>query len=146
MEEIKSMVARNRAHLGDLLKERGRAGAAVMEYRRALEENLESVPILNRLAGAAPGPGPEPEKPWTCCRGRRELSPDHPTVYTQLGQTYLKLKDFNEARRGFQDGHPDQPFQPGGPPGSGRGLRRRWETRGPPGREREASRKLTRVM
>ena len=29
MEEIKSMVARNRAHLGDQLKERGRMGAAV---------------------------------------------------------------------------------------------------------------------
>ena len=45
MEEIKSMVARNRAHLGDLLKERGRVEAAVLEYRRALTETLIPCPL-----------------------------------------------------------------------------------------------------
>ena len=34
MAEIKSLVARNRAHLGDRLIARGRTGAAVIEYRR----------------------------------------------------------------------------------------------------------------
>ena len=44
MEEIKSLVARNRAHLGDLLKERGRMGAAVLEYRRALADTRTPCP------------------------------------------------------------------------------------------------------
>ena len=58
MEEIKSLVARNRAHLGDLLKERGRMEAAVLEYRRALAEARDSVPIMNRLSARPDQPGP----------------------------------------------------------------------------------------
>jgi hypothetical protein len=50
MSEIKSMVSRNRAHLGDLLSERGRREAAVLEYRRALADANDSVPIMNRLS------------------------------------------------------------------------------------------------
>ena len=52
LEEIKSQVARNRAYLGDRLKERGRTGAAVLEYRRALAETQDSVPVMNRLSSA----------------------------------------------------------------------------------------------
>jgi len=49
MEEIKSLIARNRAHLGDRLKEKGRTGAAVLEYRRALEESRESVAVMSKM-------------------------------------------------------------------------------------------------
>ena len=64
MAEIKSMVARNRAHLGDLLKERGRMGAAVMEYRRALAETSDSVPVMNRLS-AFSSPWTGTRRPWS---------------------------------------------------------------------------------
>jgi len=111
MEEIKSLVARNRAHLGDLLKEKGRMGAAVLEYRRALAETRDSVPIMNRLAWVLMELNRHEEALELLKRGI-ELSPDHPTIYTYLGQTYLKLKDFKEAKEAFQTSIQLNPFNP----------------------------------
>ena len=111
MEEIKSLVARNRAHLGDLLKERGRVGAAVTEYRRALDENKESIPIINRLASALILMDRHREALEMLLKAR-EFSPDHPTVSTQLGQTYLKLGKFKEAKESFQEVIEINPFNP----------------------------------
>ncbi len=111
MEEIKSMVARNRAHLGDRLKERGRASAAVLEYRRALSEAGDSVPILNRLSSALIDTGRNQEA-LTVLRRSQELSPDHPTPYAQMGQIYLKLKDFKQARGAFEESLQINPFNP----------------------------------
>jgi cytochrome c-type biogenesis protein CcmH/NrfG len=42
----------------------------------------------------------------------KEISPDHPTPYTQLGQVYLKLKDFKKAREAFEDSIQINPFNP----------------------------------
>jgi tetratricopeptide (TPR) repeat protein len=111
MEEIKSMVARNRAHLGDLLKERGRVSAAVLEYRRALSEDGDSVPILNRLSSALIDTGQNQEA-VTVLRHSQELSPDHPTPYTQMGQVHLRLKDFKQAREAFEESLQINPFNP----------------------------------
>ena len=111
MEEIKSLVARNRAHLGDLLKERGRIGAAVVEYRRALNENRESIPIINRLTSALILMDRHREALEMLLRAK-ELSPDHPTVFTQLGQAYLKLEKFKEAKEAFQEVIQVNPFNP----------------------------------
>jgi predicted Zn-dependent protease len=40
----------------------------------------------------------------------RDLSPDHPTTHTTLGQTYLKLRDFKEARDSFLESIQISPF------------------------------------
>jgi tetratricopeptide (TPR) repeat protein len=111
MEEIKSLVARNRAHLADLLKERGRISAAVLEYRRAMAETRDSVPIMNRLSSALIDLGRNEEALYILNRVK-EISPDHPTPYTQLGQIYLKLKDFKKAREAFEDSIQINPFNP----------------------------------
>jgi len=111
LEEIKSMVARNRAHLGDQLKERGRMGAAVIEYRRALVENSNSVPILNKLSSALIGMEREKDALELLVKAR-DLSPDHPTAYTNLGKIYLKHKDFKSALESFQAAIQINPFNP----------------------------------
>ena len=111
LEEIKSMVARNRAHLGDQLKERGRTGAAVIEYRRALAENPNSVPVLNKLSSVLIGLDQEKEALELLIRAR-DLSPDHPTAYTYLGKIYLKHKDFKSAMESFQTAIQINPFNP----------------------------------
>ena len=111
MEEIKSLVARNRAHLGDRLKERGRISAAVLEYRRAMAETRDSVPIMNRLSSALIDLGRD-EEVLDILKRVKEISPDHPTPYTQLGQIYLKLKDFKRAREAFEDSIQINPFNP----------------------------------
>jgi len=111
MEEIKSLVARNRTHLGDRLKERGRISAAVLEYRRAMAETRDSVPIMNRLSSALIDVGRN-EEALDILNRVKEISPDHPTPYTQSGQIYLKLKDFKKAREAFEDSIQINPFNP----------------------------------
>ena len=111
MEEIKSMVARNRAHLADLLRERGRMGAAVLEYRRALRETPDSVSILNKISSCLIGMGHD-EEAMEFLNRAKELAPDHPTPYTYLGQSYLKLKDLRKAKESFLESVHINPFNP----------------------------------
>ena len=142
LEEIKSYVARNRAHLGDLLRERGRIGAATVEYRRALDENRESVPILTRLSGALLSLDRNQEALDLLLRGK-ELAPDHPAVYTLLGQAHLKLGNFKQAREAFQTVIEINPFDPA----VHQDLATAYEMLGekePARKERNAVRKLTR--
>jgi tetratricopeptide (TPR) repeat protein len=142
MEEIKSLVARNRAHLGDLLKDRGRIGAAVVEYRRALDENKESIPIINRLAYALIQMDRHGEALEMLLRAK-ELSPDQPTIHTHLGQIFLKMGNFKEAKEAFQEVIEINPFNPE----VHRDLSRAYEMlddKESARREREAVQKLTR--
>ncbi len=111
LEEIKSMVARNRAHLGDQMKERGRAGAATLEYRRALAETPNSVPILNKLSSVLIGMGREEEAEGLLVRAK-DLSPDHPTAYSYLSRIFLNRRDFKSAMESFQNSIQINPFNP----------------------------------
>jgi tetratricopeptide (TPR) repeat protein len=111
LEEIKSLVARNRTHLGDRLKERGRTGAAVIEYRRALSETQDSVPVMNRLSSALIDLGLDQDAVDVLKR-ILQLAPDHPTPYTLLGQVYLKSKDFQQAKAAFEQSIQINPFNP----------------------------------
>jgi tetratricopeptide (TPR) repeat protein len=111
LEEIKSLVARNRTHLGDRLKERGRTGAAVIEYRRALSETQDSVPVMNRLSSALIDLGMDQDAVDVLKR-ILQLAPDHPTPYTLLGQVYLKSKDFQQAKAAFEQSIQINPFNP----------------------------------
>lgn len=111
MEEIKSLVARNRAHLADRLKERGRMGAAVLEYRRALSEAPDSIPILNRLSSALIHVGQD-EEALPLLNRTKEIFPDHPTTHTNLGKAYLKLRDFKRAKEAFLESIQINPFNP----------------------------------
>ena len=111
LEEIKSMVARNRAHLGDQLKERGRAGAAALEYRRALAETPNSVPVLNKLSSVLIVMGRDKEALDLLIRAK-DLSPDHPTAFSYLGKIYLNRTDFRSAMESFQNSIQINPFNP----------------------------------
>jgi tetratricopeptide (TPR) repeat protein len=111
MREIRSMVARNRAHLGDLLRERGRMEAAVLEYRRALADTQGSVPIMNRLSDALIHLGRYEESLEHLHRAR-ELSPDHPATYASLGKIYLAQKNLEKAQEAFRNAIEINPFNP----------------------------------
>jgi cytochrome c-type biogenesis protein CcmH/NrfG len=111
LDEIKSLVARNRAHLGDRLRERGRSGAAVIEYRRALSETQDSVPVMNRLSSVLIDLGMDQDAE-DVLRQILQLAPDHPTPYTLLGRVYLKNKDFRQAKSAFEQSIQINPFNP----------------------------------
>jgi len=111
LQEIKSMVARNRAHLGDRLKQRGRPGAAVIEYRRALTEMQDSIPVMNRLTSVLIELNRDDEALKILNR-TVDLAPDHPTPYRHMGRVYLKLKDFKQAKAAFEESIQINPFNP----------------------------------
>jgi tetratricopeptide (TPR) repeat protein len=111
LQEIKSLVARNRAHLGDRLKERGRTNAAVLEYRRALSVTQDSVPVMNRLSGALIDLGRDDEA-LVMLKQILAIAPDHPTPYVRLGQIHLKRKEFKAAKSAFEESVQINPFNP----------------------------------
>jgi len=111
LQEIKSLVARNRTHLGDRLKERGRTGAAVIEYRRALSVTQDSVPVMNRLSGALIDLGRDDEA-LVMLKRILVMAPDHPTPYVRLGRIHLKRKEFKEAKSAFEESIQINPFNP----------------------------------
>ncbi len=111
LEEIKSLVARNRTHLGDRLKERGRTRAAILEYRRALADTQDLVPVMYRLSSALIDLGRD-EAALDMLKRMVALAPDHPTPYTQIGQIYLKRKDFKKAKEAFETSIQINPFNP----------------------------------
>jgi len=142
MEEIKSLVARNRAHLGDRLKERGRISAAVLEYRRAMEESSDSVPIMNKLSSALIDLGRQ-EEALEILKRLKEISSDHPALYKQMGRIYLKLSDFPKAREAFGEAIQINPFDPEVHAGMANALERLGDPSGA-GKEREISKRLVR--
>ena len=111
LQEIKSLVARNRTHLGDKLKERGRLEAAVIQYRRALEQTDDAVPIRNRLSSALTSLGRYDEA-LDIIKQTLELAPDNPTSYTQLGRIYLLRNNFEGAKEAFEESIQINPFDP----------------------------------
>ena len=111
MREIQSMVARNRAHLGDLLLEKRRMEAAILEYQRALADAHDSVPILNRLSEALIQLS-RYEEALACLQRAKGLSPDHPTTYANMGKIYVHLKDPKKAQEALQNAIQINPFNP----------------------------------
>ncbi len=111
MEEIRSLVSRNRTHLGDILKERGRLKASLLEYQRALRETPDSVPVLNKISSLLIDLGREGEA-LEFLEKARVISPDHPTIYLNMGNAYLRLRDFKKAKEAFRESIEINPFNP----------------------------------
>jgi tetratricopeptide (TPR) repeat protein len=111
LSEIKSLVARNRTHLGDRLQTRGRANAAVLEYRRALAEARDSVPVLNRLSAVLVQLDRDAAA-LEVLKQALALAPDHPAPHTQMGRIALKRKDFAQAKVSFEESLQINPFNP----------------------------------
>jgi tetratricopeptide (TPR) repeat protein len=111
MREIQSMVARNRAHLGDLLREKKRMEAAILEYQRALTDAQDSVPILNRLSEALIQLR-RYEEALACLQRAKTLAPDHPTTYANLGEIYVLLNDPKKAQEALENAIQINPFNP----------------------------------
>jgi tetratricopeptide (TPR) repeat protein len=109
MREIKSMIARNRAHLGDLMQERGRLEAAVLEYRRALADARDSVPVLNRLSEALIRLD-RLDEALNHLSLAKKLAPDHPATYASLGKIYLSRKDAKKAQEPLESAIQINPF------------------------------------
>lgn len=112
LSEIQSEIARNRTHLGDRLRQRGRLRAAGAEYRRALRAGPNSTVILNRLGetlihSRSYGEAlPHLEK-------ARYLDPDLVHTLYLLGRLHLEAGDHWRARDALTEALQINPFHPG---------------------------------
>ncbi len=112
LNEIQSEIARNRTHLGDRLRQRGRLRAASAEYRRALRAGPNSTVILTRLSE-------------TLIHSRRYdealphlekalyLDPDLVHAFYLLGRLHHEAGDPTRARRALLEALQINPFHPG---------------------------------
>ena len=66
---------------------------------------------MNRLSDVLIGLGRD-EEALEILKRAKDLSPDHPNTYADLGQIYLKFKDFKRAEEAFRTSIQINPFNP----------------------------------
>ena len=110
-QELHSNTARLHARLGDRLRQHGRAPAAAMEYRRALEQDAYSPYLLNKLALVLMAQG-EWQQALPSLQHARELSADDAATYTNLGRLYIALQDYEQARVVLLEAVQINPYDP----------------------------------
>jgi len=111
LKEVPSDAARKHLRLGDLLRDRNRIDAAIVEYQKATRKGVLSPVAFNKLALAfmlnrdldsALGP----------LIRARELFPDFVTTYVHLGQIYLERRDYDRSMENFIFANSLNPFDP----------------------------------
>lgn len=110
-QELQSSAARLHARLGDRLRQHGRAPAAAMEYKRALEQDPYSPYLLNKLAVTFMSQG-EWQQALPPLQRAKELSDDDVATYTNLGRLFVALKDYEQARVALLEAVQLNPFDP----------------------------------
>jgi tetratricopeptide (TPR) repeat protein len=110
-QELQSNTARMHARLGDRLRHTGRAGAAAMEYRRALTQDPYSPYLLNKLASTLMAQG-EWQQALAHLQRARELSSDDVATYTNMGRLYVALQDYDQARAALSEAIQINPYDP----------------------------------
>lgn len=111
LKEIQSIVARNRTHLGDRLRERGKRVAAVAEYRRALKASPHSTIVLGKLARVLIGMR-KYQDALPHLKKALALNPDHVSTYIQLGRLYQARGNYSDARDVLEEAIQINPFDP----------------------------------
>ncbi len=112
LTEIRSEIARNRTHLGDRLRERGRLRAAGAEYRRALRAGPESTVILSRL-GETLIQSRRYDEALPHLEKARYLDPDAVHTYYLTGRLHHEAGDPARARGALLEALQINPFHPG---------------------------------
>lgn len=110
-QELQSSTARLHARLGDRLRQHGRGPAAAMEYRRALAQDAYSPYLLNKLAVVLMAQG-EWQQALPHLQRARQLSTDNAATYANLGQLYIALQDYEQARLALSEAVQINPFDP----------------------------------
>ena len=110
--EIRSGIARNRTHLGDRMRARGRLRAAAAEYRRALRAGPNSIVILERL-GEALVHGQRFGEALPHLEKARRLNPDSVRAWFLTGRLHHGAGDYPAARSALREALQINPFHPG---------------------------------
>ncbi len=111
LKEIQSVVARNRTSLGDQFAQKGRMGAALQEYQRALQASPHSPIILNKLARLLIQ-SDRYDEALPHLKTAQNLDPDNLSAYVQLGRLYYARKNYSEAKANLEEAIQINPFNP----------------------------------
>ena len=112
LNEIQSEIARNRTHLGDRLRQRGRLRAAGAEYRRALRAGPNSTVILNRL-GETLIQSQRYDEARPHLEKARNLAPDLVHTHYLIGRLHHEAGDHTRARGALLEALQINPFHLG---------------------------------
>ncbi|MBI3090112.1 MAG: tetratricopeptide repeat protein [Candidatus Tectomicrobia bacterium] len=111
LAEIKSAVARNHVRLGDRLRDRGRSGAALIEYRRALSKSPYSPPVMAKLARSLLRHGKVEEASELLQRGA-SLYPDYGPLHVSLADALHQRQRYDEAAEHYREAVAINPYDP----------------------------------
>jgi tetratricopeptide (TPR) repeat protein len=111
-DTIEEKRAKDFAHLGELLRAKGRFKGALSEYRKAITIGGDGNPLIqNGAAAAMLNLGMEKEVPHTLERVLRYY-PDALKTHLHLGEAYLKLENPKQAIDSFESASGINPFHP----------------------------------
>ncbi len=100
------------AHLGELLRARGRHVAALSEYRKATVLGGDGNPLLQNGTAASLLVLGRPEEVPALLERVRSYYPGHVNTFVNLGEAHLKLGDSDKAREAFEAAVELNPFHP----------------------------------
>ncbi len=110
--EVEETDARKMAHLGELMRERGRIAAAAQEYRKAhsvVGDKYESVSNKYALALLELRQVDEAEH---VLQASLRIHPSAATTNVHLGRIYLWRQDYPKAKAAFLEALAEDPFDP----------------------------------
>lgn len=112
LSEAKSREGRRFVRLGNLLRTRGRARAALVEYEKARKHVGDRSPALhNRMAGLYLEIG-ELDRARGSLQETLRIFPDDPQTHVLLGRIALRANDFQTARVHYERATWENPFNP----------------------------------
>lgn len=112
LSEAKGREGRRFVRLGNLLRERGRARAALVEYEKATKHVGDRTPALhNRMAGLYLELG-ELDRARGTLESTLRVFPDDPQTHVLLGRIALRASDFAAAREHYERATWENPFNP----------------------------------
>ncbi|UCD85770.1 MAG: tetratricopeptide repeat protein [Deltaproteobacteria bacterium] len=111
LEEIESERARKFTRLGDLLRNRNRLPAAVIEYQKA-DESLPNSPIIMNKLALTYLLDQQYAKASDVLLKALKLHPNFVTTYVHLGELYLSQHDYENAIKYYSEANEFNPFNP----------------------------------
>lgn len=112
LEEAKGRKGRRFVRLGNLLRERGRLRAAVVEYEKATKHVGDRSPALhNRMAGLYLELG-ELDRARRTLQQTLRVFPDDPQTHVLLGRIAIRANEFALARQHYERATWENPFNP----------------------------------
>lgn len=113
MDEVEFVGADLQGHvrLGDRLRQQDQAAAALIQYKKALEQEPDNGVVLLKAARAYLAMG-DPENAEALLRRAVEKNPSYVTPYVALGELLFEDARYDQAQRYLQEALEINPFNP----------------------------------